>query len=84
MAEKVTTHELLAYSEKVQMIKTLFPYCKYILLLFGNPPKRAYLHGLSFDRIIGIKDLSDDEIKRLNKIIYDELYEVNESIDNIK
>jgi hypothetical protein len=84
MAEKVTTHELLAYSEKVQMIKTLFPYCKYILLLFGKTPKRAYLHGLNFDRIMGIAELSDNEIKHLHKIINDELFEVKESIDNIK
>ena len=83
-AKTVNTHELLAYSEKVQMIKTIFPYCKYLLLLFGKPPKRAYLHGLNFDRIIGIKDLSDDEIKKINGIIYEELYEVNDSIDNIK
>jgi hypothetical protein len=83
MAKTVNTHELLAYSEKVQMIKTIFPYCKYLLLLFGKPPKRAYLHGLNFDRIIGIKDLSDNELKPLHKIIYDELFEVNESIDNI-
>jgi hypothetical protein len=84
MAEKVTTHELLAYSEKVQMIKTLFPYCKYILLLFGKPPKRVYLHGLNFDRIIGIEELSDNELKHLHKIINDELFEVKESIGNIK
>jgi len=84
MAKTVNTHELLAYSEKVQMIKTIFPYCKYLLLLFGKPPKRAYLHGLNFDRIIGIEELSDIELKRLHKIINDELFEVEESINNIK
>ena len=84
MAKTVNTHELLAYSEKVQMIKTIFPYCKYLLLLFGKPPKRAYLHGLNFDRIIGIEELSDNELKHLHKIINDELFEVKESISNIK
>jgi hypothetical protein len=83
MAKTVNTHELLAYSEKVQMIKTIFPYCKYLLLLFGKPPKRAYLHGLNFDRIIGIEDLSDNEINYIHKTIHDELFEVKESIYNI-
>jgi hypothetical protein len=84
MAKTVNTHELLAYSEKVQMIKTIFPYCKYLLLLFGKPPKRAYLHGLNFDRIIGIEELSDNELKHLHKIINDELFEVKGSISNVK
>jgi hypothetical protein len=84
MGKTVDTHELLAYSEKVQMIKTIFPYCKYLLLLFGIPPKRAYLHGLNFDRIIGIEELSDHELKNLHKIISDELLEVKISINNIK
>jgi hypothetical protein len=84
MAKTVTTHELLAYSEKVQMIKTIFPYCKYMLLLFGTPPKRAYLHGLNFDRITSIKELVDSEIEKFHKIIYDELWEVKDSIKNIK
>ena len=83
MAEAITTHELLAYSEKVQMIKTIFPYCKYLLLLFGKPPKRAYLHGLNFDRIIGIEELSDNELKHLHKIINEEIFDAKERIDNI-
>jgi len=84
MAKTVNTHELLTYSEKVQLIKSIFPYCKYLLLLFGKPPKRAYLHGLNFDRIIGMEELSENELKHLHKIINDELFEVNESINNIK
>ena len=84
MVKTVNTHELLTYSEKVQLIKSIFPYCKYLLLLFGKPPKRAYLHGLNFDRIIGIEELSENELKHLHKIINDELFEVNESINNIK
>ena len=84
MAKTVNTHELLAYSEKVQMIKTIFPYCKYLLLFFGKSPKRAYLHGLNFDRIISIEELTDNEIKNLIKIIDEELSEVKYSINNIK
>jgi hypothetical protein len=84
MAEKVNTHELLVYSQKVQMIKTIFPYCKYVLLLFGKPRKSVYLHGLNFDRIIGIEELSENELKHLHKIINDELFEVKESINNFE
>ncbi|GHU76701.1 hypothetical protein FACS189461_4590 [Spirochaetia bacterium] len=83
MAKNITTHELLAYSEKVQMIKTIFPYCKYLLLVFGKPPKRAYLHGLNFDRIIGIEEITKNEIKNILEIINEEMLEVKDSIKSI-
>jgi hypothetical protein len=75
------TDTLLAYSKKAEMIKTIFPYCKYLLVVFGKISPRTYRHGLNFDGIYEIntsKDLvrfgsivcsmisrSEDEAKRL-------------------
>lgn len=80
MGGNINTHELLAYSEKVQMIKTIFPYTQYTLLFFGKPPSRVYRHGVNFDRIDYIDDLSDDSIKKIS-IILKKLY--NNSIEEI-
>ena len=62
MGKNINTHELLAYSEKVQMIKTIFPFCRFIMLFFGEPPTRAYRHGLNFDEILYLDDLSSEKI----------------------
>jgi hypothetical protein len=59
MAKRINTNELLAYSEKIKMIKTIFPYCISFLLFFGIPPARAFRHGAEFDEIIFIEDISD-------------------------
>jgi len=80
---KVNTHELLAYSEKVRMIKTIFPYCKFILLSFGEPTEKVYWHCGIFDRIISINNFEEKEIKKIIDFIRVELSEVKTSIDNI-
>ncbi|MCZ7400779.1 MAG: hypothetical protein O8C61_00990 [Candidatus Methanoperedens sp.] len=81
MASNINTHELLAYSEKVQMIKTIFPYAQYTLLFFGKPPSRAYRHGVNFDSIDYIEDLSNDSIKKIS-IMIEKLYNI--SIEEIR
>jgi hypothetical protein len=56
------THELLASSEKAKMIKTIFPYCKIFLLVFGNPiPPRVYRLCSGFDEILFL-DKFDGEL----------------------
>ena len=65
------THSLLAASEKIKMIKTIFPYCKAFLLIFGSPLPRAFRHCLDFDEISYIVDLNDESCNGIiKKIIY--------------
>jgi len=55
------THELLASSEKIKMIKTIFPYCKGFLLVFGNPiPPRVYRLCSGFDEILFLDKLDGE------------------------
>jgi len=60
------THEILTYSQKAEMIKTIFPYCQFLFLIQGNIAARTYRHGINFDEIISLKNVNDDqEIKNL-------------------
>jgi hypothetical protein len=83
MGEHINTHELLVYSEKVQMIKTIFPYCKFNMLFFGKPGARAYRHGLNFDDIDYLEDLSDSGIKVISKKIKAAYLEVVSDIERL-
>lgn len=53
---KVNTHTIRQYSELARMIKTIFPFCLYNLLLIDIEQKRnadkTYMAGKSFDKII--------------------------------
>lgn len=69
MGKNINTHELLAYSEKVQMIKTIFPFSRFMMLFFGEPPTRAYRYGLNFDEIQHINDLNEESINGISKSI---------------
>ncbi|SRR6266536_143273 len=60
------THEILTYSQKAEMIKTIFPYCQFLFLIQGNISPRTYRHGINFDEIISIQDAENEqEIKNL-------------------
>jgi hypothetical protein len=64
------THEILTYSQKAEMIKTIFPYCQFLFLIQGNISARTYRHGINFDEIISLKDINDkQEIKNLRAIL---------------
>jgi hypothetical protein len=70
MSEKITTHELLAYSEKIRMIKSIFPYCRAYLLCFGHFKRSVYRHGLGFDESFNLENFDDkrceDVIKKIS------------------
>ena len=53
------SHEVLAYSQKAQMIKTIFPYCAFLFLVVGRIAARTYRHGVGFDRVLALKDMTD-------------------------
>ncbi|WP_133474152.1 hypothetical protein [Sediminibacterium goheungense] len=64
------THEILTYSQKAEMIKTIFPYCQFLFLILGDVSARSYRHGINFDQVISLKNPNDDdEIKGLKKIL---------------
>ena len=78
------THEILTYSQKVQMIKTIFPYCRFVFLIFGNISPRTYRHGLYFDKIVNIKNVYDEvEINAFIKLVKELLKEVKEDINKL-
>jgi hypothetical protein len=57
---KATTHELIASSEKINMIKTMFPYCKNYLLVFGVVYPRVYRLCPAFDEILYMENLDEN------------------------
>jgi hypothetical protein len=59
--EQPNTHEILTYSQKAEMIKTIFPYCQFLFLIQGNIAARTYRHGINFDEIISLKDVNNKE-----------------------
>jgi hypothetical protein len=64
------THEILTYSQKAEMIKTIFPYCQFLFLIQGDVSARTYRHGINFDEIISLQDVNDaEEIKNLKETL---------------
>jgi len=69
---KTNTHELLASSEKAKMIKTIFPYCKIFLLVFGFPmPPRIYRLCSGFDEILFLDKLDGEIFEHNIKKIFE-------------
>jgi len=68
--ESVKAEPLFVASEKTKMIKSIFPYCRAFLLIFGNPHARIFKHCLGFDEILILQDLRDEYcFNTINKII---------------
>ena len=79
------THDILTYSQKVEMIKTIFPYCKFIFLIYGTISPRTFRHGLNFDQIISIRDVSSKtEISHFKEIVKKLLGDVKRGISLIR
>jgi len=54
-----STHDVMTYSQKAELIKTIFPYCKFIFCIYGNVKQRTFRHGLNFDAIVTISNLNN-------------------------
>jgi len=61
----VTTNEILASSEKSKMIKSIFPFCKTFLLIFGDPPARVYRLCSGFDEILFMTEFDDKQLENI-------------------
>jgi len=59
----VKPESLFIASEKITMIKSIFPYCISFLLVFGTEHPRILRNCLCFDDILFLPDLSDGECK---------------------
>jgi hypothetical protein len=69
MSKNIETHNILAYSEKTKMIKSIFPYCKAYLLCFGNSGRIVYRNGSGFDGFFSLVNFDDDNcIRIINEI----------------
>jgi hypothetical protein len=73
MSKNINTHELLAYSEKSKMIKSIFPYCRAYLLCFGDFKRSVYRHGLGFDESFNLENFNDEQCEYIIKKISDNL-----------
>jgi len=52
------------------MIKTIFPYCQFLFLVYGKISARTYRHGISFDEIISLENIDDEkEIAKIGEIL---------------
>ena len=69
MSKNTKTHALLSCSEKVRMIKSIFPYCRAYLLCFGDTSRNVYRHSSGFDKIIFLDNLSDEKCTPIIKDI---------------
>jgi len=69
-SKQPNSHEILTYSKKFEMIKTIFPFCKFIFLQFEKISPRTFRHGVNFDYITNLSsDFDEEELKKFkNKI----------------
>lgn len=52
------------------MIKTIFPYCKFVFCVYERISPRTFRHGVNFDEIICINNIkSRTELSKFEKTI---------------
>jgi hypothetical protein len=83
--EQPNVHEVLAYSQKAQMIKTIFPYCKYVFCIYGEVAPRTYRHGIAFDKITSITNTKKNstEMQKFKNEITGLIREAEKDLKNI-
>ncbi|OAV72189.1 hypothetical protein Barb4_00122 [Bacteroidales bacterium Barb4] len=79
------THSILAYSQKAKMIKTIFPYCQYLFLIYGKKiAPRTYRLGEFFDEIIQLQNTEGQEIEKLKKTLLKHIEIAENKLEKIK
>ena len=65
--ESITTHDIIVYTEKSQLIRKVYPYVRYGLILGGlnKIPTRVLRLGSNFDYILCVKIDNMEEVKRI-------------------
>lgn len=65
-----TTDVILAYTKKAELIKSIFPYCKYVFCISGEKiDPRANRLGTNFDKIVSIENINNGNVEEFYKII---------------
>lgn len=83
-SKQPNSHDIITYSQKVKMIKTIFPYSKFVLCIYGKISPRTFRHGLNFDKIISINNVNDQtELKKFKNIIKKLLNEAKKDLNQL-
>jgi hypothetical protein len=77
----VNTHTVRQYSEEARMIKTIFPFVSYVLVLINTTIKaqrgadRIYMSSFHFDRVLSLRmqDEKRKEIEKISQTLYEEI-----------
>lgn len=76
------THEIMTYNQKAQMIKSIFPFCKFIFLLFDkNISQKVFHHGIYFDHILCLDDINSSSIAEVVSIIQNNLRTIEQLVN---
>jgi hypothetical protein len=80
-----SSHEIMVYSQKAELIKSIFPYSKFIFLIFDKVSPRTYRHGINFDKIIGMPDVyNEKDISSLRETIRVLFKESKHDLNNLQ
>ena len=78
------THDILTYAQKAELIKTIFPYCKFVFCIYGTISARTYRHGLNFDGILSITDLNDsNQLRGITQTVRELLGEAQRGLSRL-
>jgi hypothetical protein len=78
------THDILTYVQKVEMIKTIFPFCKFVFCISGRISARTYRHGLNFDRIVSLENINDNsEIENFKSLCRGLIQDAEQTLQSI-
>lgn len=72
---KITTHDIITYSNKARKHKQIYPYLRYGLISYNlsKIPKRFFIHNEDIDFYLIFEDPTSDKHETLKKLIEQEL-----------
>lgn len=80
-----SSHEVMIYSQKAELIKSIFPYSKFVFLIFDHVAARTYRHGIHFDEVFEMPNVYDDKsIANLRKLINRLFKEAKADLTNLQ
>ncbi len=70
-SQHLSTHDVLTYSTKATRHKEIYPYIRYGLVVGGMDEisKKFFTHNMGFDFAFALKNHSDINVKKLEKIL---------------
>ncbi|MGZ4865110.1 MAG: hypothetical protein ACXV76_11165 [Halobacteriota archaeon] len=82
--DKLTSHDVITYSNKAKRHKQIYPYLRYGLICYGlsTVPKRFFIHNEGLDFCLATKELVADLRPPLEKLVNREL-EISDQLESI-